>query len=277
MRYIGGLSSPVFSRALDINDSGQVSGFSGTLGSSLYHAFRWSEDEGMIDLGTLYGGQSWSSAIDSNGHVFGISVTETRQQSLFEWSPSAGMVDLGPIEPQGDVSAVNDSGQIVGRYFYGPNVYHAFIWDQTDGMRDLPISGWSQATDINCFGQVVGTYSSSEATYGFLWDPLNGMRTIGEFEPQGINYLGQVVGYRYVEGGVNRACIWQECSGLVDLPMLVDGYSWAYDINNQGQIVGQSSTASGVTHAILWTPVPEPCSLAALCVGMAALMLKRRK
>ena len=57
--------------AYALNDRGQVVGLSMTAGGS-WHAFSWTREYGMIDLGTL-GGESNASAVNAHGQVVGYS------------------------------------------------------------------------------------------------------------------------------------------------------------------------------------------------------------
>ena len=64
------------SYAVDINDSGQVVGYSHPAGSGEYHAFLCATGV-MTDLGTLGGNSSSASAINDHGQVVGDSSTGT--------------------------------------------------------------------------------------------------------------------------------------------------------------------------------------------------------
>lgn len=287
LRDLGSLATGYDSKGVDINDAGQVTGWS-YVGVNNPHAFRWSSSSGMLDLGTLSGDlSSWGSAIDHNGNVYGISVDAHRVQSVFEWVQGSGMVDLAfPMQYGIATLYANDAGQIAGIYSSG-NGYHAFFRDATSGFQDLGTLGGpnSYVSGINNMGQIVGTSDTTPSgdERAFLWDSSHGMQEIGIPIARGINDLGQIVGaltYWTGDNYTTLAGIWEEGSGFVELPSLGDGSSYAYAINNLGQIVGWSNVAPGVNHAVLWTPVPEPSSLLALAgglAGMGASLLRRRR
>ena len=99
---IGMFPGGTFSLASDINNQGQVIGytyFDMGGGAFLYRAFLWTPEDGLVDIGTLGGERT---------------------------------------EPQ----AVNDMGQVVGYSYISPGrcTYHAFLWENGD-MIDLGTLG----------------------------------------------------------------------------------------------------------------------------------------
>ncbi len=177
---LGGLTGHD-SYARGINNLGEVVG--GAVvgfdeGYGVQHAFRWTEQDGMIDLGVLAGdgaiGTRFSSANDIN--------------------------DLGVI--------VGSSGTING------DVQQAFIYDETSGMRPLldDASLFSYAIAINNSGWVVGDAYRDDFSdrFGFLWTPELGMIDLNSLLPEGadVNIIaalditdnGFIVGFANVDG-----------------------------------------------------------------------------
>jgi probable HAF family extracellular repeat protein len=117
---LGTLGGTFSSHAYDINDSGQVTGYSITSQGEAYHAFLY--DEGVMqDIGWL---DSWLDStfglgINNSGQIVGVSGGRA-----FLYSGGA-MVDLNSlIDPLsgwalGNAWAINDAGQITGWGYIG--------------------------------------------------------------------------------------------------------------------------------------------------------------
>jgi probable HAF family extracellular repeat protein len=133
---LGGMHS----KALDINDSGQVVGFSSMSGCCADRAFLW-QNGTMINLGTL--GRR----------------------------PGPGSSEISRAQ------AINSTGQVVGNTSTTTSDGHAFLW-QNGTMTDLNSlipadSGWEllQANDINDAGQIVGSGRFNGQIRAFLLTP----------------------------------------------------------------------------------------------------------
>jgi uncharacterized membrane protein len=150
------------SGADSINDLGEIAGWAQTPGSTIQsgcpsyypdavpiHAMLWrSSKSAPADLGTLPGDQfSMAVKVNSLGVVVGMSGNSTTE----------GQEQRYPFL------------QVEGR---------PFVWDPVRGMRDLndlipASSGWTLQTvsDINVWGQTVGTGTINGETHGFLLTP----------------------------------------------------------------------------------------------------------
>ncbi|MBA3483038.1 MAG: HAF repeat-containing protein [Pirellulales bacterium] len=256
--------------AFGINDSGQVTGRSGS-----GHAFRY--DGTMNDLGTLGGTTSEGRGINDSGQVAGYSRT-TGDAAFHAFLHDSTMHDLGTLGGIHSIAlGINNSGQVTGDSNTTGGEIHAFLYDGT--MNDLGTLGGGQSggVGINNSGQVTG-YSSTTgdaAFHAFLYDgTLHDLGTLGGTNSygNGINANGHVVGDSQLTTGGRHAFLYTSGSGMVDLNTLIDPLSgWelsvANAINDAGQITGWGQVG-GEDHAFLLTPVPEPASFALLAVTL---------
>jgi len=138
--------------------------------------FRWTEADGMVSLGS--GGVNYIHDVSADGSVVvGMSLT---LGAVF-WTEEQGLVALGDLAefPDSRAEGVSEDGSlIVGTYDSG-----AFLWDATNGMRDLTelliadgvdLAGreLGRASDVSLDGQravVVGTgYDPSVGFRGWV-------------------------------------------------------------------------------------------------------------
>jgi uncharacterized membrane protein len=154
---LGSAADDYSSAANGVNDLGQIVGYSttapiaeetwGWTGDAPTHAIIWSPSGTMTDLGTLPG-DSFASALKIN--LLGIVI---------------GVSGNGVAAPTNN----DPRYEITGR---------PFVWSQRTGMRDLNTlipasSGWvlNSATDINFWGQIVGSGTLHGEPHGFLLTP----------------------------------------------------------------------------------------------------------
>jgi probable HAF family extracellular repeat protein len=254
------------STAYGINSLGEVVGSADTpnlVGDFMpFHAFIYSDESGMLDLGTLtadypewQNGYSIAYGVNTEGQVVGIAndsdfyyypfifdpvndlralnidpahtpagtypqwyavaindtgviggfVTVADNQSLpYYWpDPNSDPVPLPMPDgfPYGEVYGINLSGIMVGIMWDSDAdtgaAEHAFVFDTTNGLRDLnnliPAgSGWvlNFARDINASGQIVGTGDYLGERRGFVLRPLpEGSDTVGTFSPSASRFF----------------------------------------------------------------------------------------
>lgn len=204
--------------ARDINNAGQITGYSFTGISDNSSAFLW-EDGVMINIGSLGNpsGISFAHAINNLTQICGTSPPENAQQHTFRWQDGI-MEDLGTL---GGVTSqgydINDLGDVVGwSYLPGSSLSHPVLW--TGG----------KIVDLGALAEGLDTYA------------------------RGINKYQEIVGYGSISNSVPRGLLWRN-GEMIELPMLEGATKCsAYKINDAGAIVGHMKVAEGVWHPVIW-------------------------
>ena len=245
-----------------INALGQVVGYTTVLSVQYQFGLLWTSAGGM----TLFGDFPPTSynAISNTGQIVGqypwtglLNFEEGLALNHATSWKSGVATDLGTLGGEGggyyasSANGVNDLGQVVGWsnttpvpglcyfvgscsetcYYWSPT--HAVLWTASGEISDLgalPGDTFSTASNINFFGQVIGS-SGDTATCDYGFSPY------------------EVIG---------RPFIWTKRSGMRDLNTLISAKSgWvlnsATGINFWGQIVG-SGTLNRKPHGFLLTP-----------------------
>jgi probable HAF family extracellular repeat protein len=259
-----------FTLPSDINDVGDVVGAVQT-STFDYHAFLYTDDSGLRDLGT-FDGTGWSQAfgINNQRHLSGYFTRADGSIGAFLYGDDIGTIDLGglPGTSVNTARGLNDSDQVTGSSFllFGA---HGFLWSVTRGMQDLGTLGGSVSNGarINVHGQVVGQSivvddPNFPIYHAFRYTDGIGMQDLGTLpgtsrtfsSARGINADGDVVGYSNDPAfGANRAFLYSDRDGMRDLGTLGGRSSLANDINDNGEVVGIADLPSAQGHPFLYS------------------------
>jgi probable HAF family extracellular repeat protein len=228
-------------QAVGLNDHGQVVG-DAEAGSFCCYPVIWNNGVPSALATPLPDQVGIAVGINNAGAIAGFTGSGQPFVSATVWN--AGIpTNLGPLSGGGEVTGLNNAGQVVG-------------WDVDNGavtwkggvltqLASPPGARAVEATAINDAGQIVG-WSSDFGAFATVWN--DGVPTIlGSGEALGINNVGQIVGE-----GDNGPTLWS-AGNIIDLGTL-DGTSAGYAaaINDAGQIVGLSEPANSIEHATLW-------------------------
>lgn len=256
-------------RAVGVNDRQEVIGISSDQDGRI-RSFYWSESTGMLDMGSLGGGETQVRAINERGQAVGFSLTAAGRRRAFVWTLEGGMRDLGG-DPQliSEAHSINDLGQVVGEIGFRP-----FLWEEEAGMFRLASEEiMGSAQDINDSTSVVGwaIFRRGEPRKAFIWSPDAGMENLGtlgqEFDSSravAINQEGAVLGSSstppnpFLGIQTQRAFLWTRRDAMTDIDEYGGGGEHVPELafNNQQRVASRlpRNPLSGSVQSYLWVP-----------------------
>jgi len=211
-------------------------------GSSDSGAFRWTQATGMV---LLQPSNFFPSGASGDGSV----LVGNQSSQAVRWTMAAGIMGLGFLPGATDSSAIAVSQD--GTTVVGTSNLNAFRWTSATGMiglgllNGLPVS---QARGVSANGGVIVGYGTTTTNnVAFIWDPVNGLRTVQQvLTSDGIDLTGWTL---------------TEADGIS-----ADGRT----------IVGQGTDPAGFS--VGWIAViPEPGTGLLVMAGVLGLAIKQRK
>lgn len=200
---IDGPGNEYFTRALGVNDRGQVVGnMAPTTSAGASQGYVWSGG-GATAISYPGSTSTYATGINDNGQIVGYYSTPNR----YGYTQYHGFLEfhgyMTPINVPGAVStqveAISNAGEVVGTYFDGQH-YHGFIDQINQGGRmtfiNAPGSADTWIHSVNDLGQVAGAYdiSSSGPTTGFVATPGDTHNLMADFNAMLPQQVAQVIG-----------------------------------------------------------------------------------
>ncbi len=155
------------------------------------HSFRWTQAEGMVDLGRLGGFLSVAQGVSADGSIV-VGMTESPAPfaiQAFRWTEAQGMVGLGGLfegATQSTAEAISADGLVIVGGSETRVGFEAFRWTQAGGMVGLGFlrGGFvlSRAIAVSADGSVIVGVSRPEPQIeeAFIWDATHGIRNLRE-------------------------------------------------------------------------------------------------
>jgi len=164
-----------------INSRGQVVGQLNDQ-QGHYHAFRWDAAHKLRSIPMPPAADSTALAINNSGDILlqsfipnAVYLRRARKNIELHLAPEVASQPL----------ALNDCDVIVGEFGAASDFYHAFVWDQANGFRDMNQligsgTGWNleSALDVNDRGEIIGVGDfGNEQDVGVLLVPDRDAKT----------------------------------------------------------------------------------------------------
>ncbi len=244
-----------------VNNNGVVVGFSQLSPPTATRAFRYYNGN-TTDLGTLGGRDSDATAINSFGQIAGFSnpvLSEPHHGFIYD---NGSMLDIGTNGyDRSTAEDINDQGQVAGWSRNSGEPLSAFVWENGN-FTTLPAIGGlgrdASARGLNNNGHAVGwsnasSVSGNSAMRPTLWrgGEIINLGRLGPFDSDNlafdINDQDTIVGY-----SGNKAFVWTDDEGMMQLESLGNIDDEARAINNNGLIVGDSRFQDNSLAAVIW-------------------------
>lgn len=265
-----------------INNYGDVVGCADTQTSEGYpctglvagqHAFYWSQNGGMKDLGTLSGATvSAALGVNDSGVVVGYSNVKGQLATNFvavQWSATGAITNLGTLSGGSSSAAftINSADKVAGDSFVSTGAVDATSWtgNKITNLGSLPKAIFTAGLDINGSGLIVGesvfAYGPPFTSHGFLWNG-SALKDLGTL-PGGVTSIANAINSSGIiagqsdgtsTGGQWHAVLWNSSGKIKDLGVLAGGtYSVAFGVNDSDVVVGYGTLWNNAARAMRWT------------------------
>ena len=172
-----------YSVAYQITNNNQVVGTAHKFEANVwvFRAFIYDEENSMQELSFNpdYRTNEWQAVVINEDGLIGGHVIIDDNPFPYYWDtksvPEPIQISMPADFPYGEIYGINSSGQMVGAMWDDNENYHAFLFDVTNGIKDLndltDLSAESTlkiARDINDSGQIAGFGEFNGQKYGFI-------------------------------------------------------------------------------------------------------------
>jgi hypothetical protein len=251
-------------RVFQVNDPGEVAGYTSDFHSLSRHGFIYDTEHGTLTAidapGANFAGTS-AVGINNSGKVVGDYVSGGSGHGFIYSKGNFTIIDA-PKAASTDATGINNHNEVVGNYIDSSLHNHGFIYDKgAFTIIDVPTASHTQALGISDTGKVFGEYEDrGNHVHSFIYD--NGAFTsidakgATSTEAFGINNRGEVVGDYY--DGVHYHGFLYESGTLttIDFPGATNTH--ALGINSRGEVVGSYNDSNGSQHGFITSAAGKP-------------------
>lgn len=247
-------------------------------------AFIWKPNSGIQYLSGANNIKGWASAISADGNVIvGTTQDDIGIRKAFKWTQATSLQYLTPLggtpfneSEANDITA--DGSKIVGKIRKLSDEVRGFVWDETNGMKEVPaffysgdysvvnaissnydmLVGWSSDT-VNNFDQVPVDWNGYPYVINSFNTPYgSGNGVAEEISENGDYAVGRILINGYMHGyrwSREQPGVWATAIDLGFLPGSSNpsAICYALDVSNDGEVVGFTTGPSpdGIV-AFLW-------------------------
>lgn len=187
--------------------------------------------------------ESRAQAINDGGQVTGYVTDAAGTTSAFLWQDGE-LTDLGTLDNRSNGYGINSSGDVAGWAQVPSGTTHAALWREGELIELGALEGHSSsmAFDIDDDGRVIGRSHPTvpeEPYHTVLWEGGTATDLGTTLSLHRLNNTGAAVGYQRLDGGGQRAVLWQdgEVTEIEIAGMAEGATSSAMDITDAGVVL----------------------------------------